>query len=764
MKTGEKKPSLVLVSLVYLAGIFMGAIDTGIVTPARTLIQTSLGVDAQTGIWMITIYTLAYAASIPIMGKLADRYGRKYVYLGCILLFGTGSLFCGLSENFGGFGLLLGARVVQAIGGGGILPVATAEFGTSFPPEKRGMALGLVGGVYGVANIFGASAGSLILDLFGADRWQFIFYINLPITVFILAAGFFTLQNTSGKTAGKTDIGGIFTLTAMTLSLLYGLKNLDFFDLSTIANKNVYPFLILFLVLLPVFILLEKKAADPVMNLKYFTDRNIAITLLISFVSGIVMMGMIFVPQFSENALKIPTGSGGYLVIILGVFAGVGAPISGKLIDKFGVKLILGGGFAFSIAGALFLIFVATARPGFVTVMISLMLIGIGIGFTMGTPLNYMMLENTEERESNSALAALSLIRSVGTAIAPAIMVGFIAHAGGMVQGNVMALLPQELQMPPLPYAQEITDEVNALKASGQMGDQLAAVEIPDLTAMQHVSLHFDADSGYEMPPALLSLMQNSDVTTITANTKTLSASMFDEMSPRILSQIDGGLSQGIDGIAAGEAQMQETITQMEAGLSGISQGISGMESALTAQNTALSQLRQLSDQLSKMGNPTVPQGMTMADLIPAPAKAAMPAAALEQLSQLHSAEELNAKIAGLQAAVDSLSAKLAQSRQQQADMTAGLEGIRGAVAQMEDLSAKMTALENALPEAFAAAEADYLSQIDDLGPALESAFQTTLNTGFRNVYLTSAIAACAAEVFLLFYRGRKKEAALAGK
>ena len=85
----------------------------------------------------------------------------------------------------------------------------------------------------------------------------------------------------------------------------------------------------------------KKKAADPVMDLKYFTDRNIAITLLISFVSGIVMMGMIFVPQFSENALKIPTGSGGYLVIILGVFAGVGAPISGKLIDKFGVKLIL---------------------------------------------------------------------------------------------------------------------------------------------------------------------------------------------------------------------------------------------------------------------------------------------------------------------------------------------------------------------------------------------------------------------------------------
>lgn len=153
----------------------MGALDTGIVTPARTLIQSDLGVDDQTGVWMLTIDTLAYAASIPVMGKLADRYGRKPVCLISITLFGLGSLLCGLSQDFGSFELLIIARAIQAIGGGGILPVATAEFGTSVPPEKRGMALGLVGGVYGIANIFGSSAGSLILDVFGAHNWQFIF-------------------------------------------------------------------------------------------------------------------------------------------------------------------------------------------------------------------------------------------------------------------------------------------------------------------------------------------------------------------------------------------------------------------------------------------------------------------------------------------------------------------------------------------------------------------------------------------------------------
>ncbi len=452
MKKQSKVTNFGIIMAVYLLGIFMGAIDTGIVTPARTIIQNNLLVDDKTGIWMISIYTLAYAASIPVMGKLADKYGRKYVYLTSIFLFGSGSLLCGLSQSVGSFTLLLVARTIQAIGGGGILPIATAEFGTTFPPEKRGMALGLVGGVYGIANIFGASAGSAILDIFGTNNWQYIFYINIPITIFILVAGLLCLPNNKEKNVKKIDIFGITILTVMVLALLYGLKNIDFFDfVNTIKSTMVYPYLIVFLVLLPVFIVAEKKAEDPVINLSYFKNSRINITLILSFVTGMSMMGMIFVPQFSENALKIASGSGGYFVIILGAFAGIGAPVSGKLIDKYGVKVVLGFGFLASLIGALFLIFITANISNLFTVIISLILIGIGMGFTMGTPINYMMLDNTKPEESNSALATLSLIRSIGTAIAPAIMIGFIAHAGTSVQQNVMDLLPKEVSVPELP-------------------------------------------------------------------------------------------------------------------------------------------------------------------------------------------------------------------------------------------------------------------------------------------------------------------------
>lgn len=607
MKEKNKKVSFGLIMVVYLLGIFMGAIDTGIVTPARTVIQNNLLVNDKTGIWMITIYTLAYAASIPIMGKLADKFGRKYVYLISIFLFGTGSLFCGLAQDFGSFQVLLIARVVQAIGGGGILPVATAEFGTTFPSEKRGMALGLVGGVYGIANIFGASAGSAILDIFGKNNWQFIFYINLPITVFILIAGFLTLPNTKVINVKKIDGLGISILTVMILTLLYGLKNIDFFDFTnTIVSSSVYPFLIIFLVLLPIFIFIEKKAEDPVLNLSFFTSLQIIIILILSFVTGIILMGMIFVPQFSENALKISSGSGGYFVIILGLAAGVGAPFSGKLIDKFGPKPVLGFGFLVSIIGSLFLIFVTTNYSNNFNVVVCLILFGLGIGFTMGTPLNYMMLENTKEEEANSALSTVSLIRSIGTTIAPAIMIGFIAHAGVSVQSNVMSLLPSEIEVPSLPYSKEISDEITKLKSDQSMKDKLKDVNFPDLNSLTKINISMnETSSEASVSTELLERMKSSDATTITENSKVFAENMFNQMTPSVIINIQSGIQRGIDGMNLGLQDLQKSIANLQnvydrmgAGSSG---SIKSSEQLLGSINGMKLAASEIEDTISKM-------------------------------------------------------------------------------------------------------------------------------------------------------------------
>ena len=805
MNKTKKESNYILVMIIYLAGIFMGAIDTGIVTPARTVIQSNLGVNEQTGIWMITIYTLAYATSIPIMGKLADKYGRKYIYLTSIFLFGLGSLFCGLSQDFGSFNLLLIARVVQALGGGGIVPVATAEFGTTFPEEKRGLALGLVGGVYGIANIFGASAGSAVLDIFGTNNWQFIFYINLPITVFILIAGFIALRNTKVPDTSKIDFSGIFTLTIMILSLLYSLKNLDFFDFSTITNKDVLPFLILFLVLIPLFIFIEKRAEDPVMNLSYFTNKDIVLTLIISTLTGVIIMGMIFVPQFCENSMKIATGSGGYFVIILGLFAGLGAPVSGKLIDKFGAKLILGFGFIISIVGSLFLAFFATNHPSLFSVVVSLILIGIGVGFTMGTPLNYMMLSHTKESESNSALATLSLVRSIGTAVAPAIMVGFIAHAGANIQDEIMKDMPDKISIPKLPYADEITKEFDDLKSNSQMKDKLKDMDMPDLTSMETVNIDFDnKDSDYKISDDLIELMKNSDVTTITENSKIMSKAMFDETTPEVIGEIQGGIQKGVDGIDKGINSLDKSIDELNTGYNKLSNayeqintGYDKLSTAYTKVNSAYNKMNDAyikadkamkdaiknnknskynmkdmtnnsystvgatySNNKSSMKTKTKYKNISSESKMPNMEK--MPANMTTMTSKLDDMKKqvntMKSKMDDMKSQMNTMKAQSNKMKSQLDSMKSALTSMKETSTSMKSLKEKMIVLKNSIPNAFEEGEKSYLKEIDKRSDKIENTFQSVLNKGFKNVYLTTAVASILGLFLLFFYNDKSKK------
>lgn len=565
---GERK-GYALVAVLYMLGLCMGALDMSIVNPARTVIQNTLGVDDSVGVWILTIYTLAYAVSIPIMGKLADRHGRKWIYLLCIFLFGAGSALCGLAQAVGSFELLIGARVIQALGGGGIMPVATAEFGTAFPEEKRGMALGIVGMIYGMASIFGPSIGSLILDIFGQEQWQFIFYVNIPICLVVFILGIAKLPNSKIDAVKPIDGLGILLLTLMTLSLMYGIKNINFFEFAdSITSTDVYPFFIAFIVLLPLFILRERKAADPILSLKYFTDINILITLLCAILSGIIMMGTIFYPQFCENALFMKSGSGGYLIALLGLGSGVGAMTSGKLIDKYGVKPVLAAGFIGALAGSLFMAFVACSWPNIFTVCTTMILTGLGLGFTMGAPLNYMMLANTSDEESNSALATLSLVRSIGTAVAPSIMVAFVVHASMFMQDNLMAAMPDEVTVSPLPHAAELDQKLENLRSTEQGREMLEGIDIPSLDELTTIEVGMDdsadSDLDAEVSEETLEQLQNSDVTTIIEACKAMSADMFAQMKPQLIEKVQDGMNEGISAMQSGLDEMDASLSRME--------------------------------------------------------------------------------------------------------------------------------------------------------------------------------------------------------
>ena len=432
-----KRENLGLMLAIYLTGLLIGGLYVGMISPARTVIQADFGIDGTLGIWMINIYTLFYAALIPIIGKIADRRGRKRVFTICMGVFCAGSVICGISQSFGGFGMLLAGRVVQATGAGGVIPVANAEIGTTFPPDKRGMALGIAAAIIGISNVLGSALGSAVVGAFGVQQWPMMFYLCIPFCLAVIFASIAFLPDSEvEESPGRMDIAGSVLFTLFVLLLLLGVKSVGDASTPLIAAA---PFVGAVACAIA-FRFVEARAEDPVFHLEYFHNRQIVVTMIVSFFIGCFVISLVLVPELAEYAMGDPLGSGGYYILAIGLTSFVATPIGGKVIDKVGPKPVLRTGLAISVVGLLFLAFVAVAAPSIATFVAGLAVVGAGMGMAMGAPTNYMILENTEKQDSTSAIATITLIRQIGTTVAPAIYIGLITSAPGLAGYQNMLL------------------------------------------------------------------------------------------------------------------------------------------------------------------------------------------------------------------------------------------------------------------------------------------------------------------------------------
>jgi EmrB/QacA subfamily drug resistance transporter len=411
----------------------MGALDIAIVAPALPSIQNFFGVGDRVLTWTFTIYVLFNLIGTPLMAKLSDTFGRRSIYILDVTLFALGSIIVALAPaNL--FALLLAGRALQGFGAGGIFPVASAVIGDTFPPEKRGGALGLIGAVFGLAFLVGPILGGVILTITG---WQWLFIINLPIALIVIIMAWRLLPVTRPASKRPFDWAGMLALSVLLASLSYALNQIDtqnFFG--SLASLNVWPFLLLGFVLLFVFPRIEKKAVDPILNLRLFKSRQTVLSSILSAGAGLGESGMVFIPALAVAALPtiINEHNASYLLMPVVLAMSIGSPLVGRLMDKFGSKVMVFSGTLLLTIGMLMLSTsnLISSLWGFIA---SAAVIGLGLSSLLGAPMRYIMLNEASAADRTSAQGLITLFTSVGQLTSSALVGAVAASMGGGVKG-----------------------------------------------------------------------------------------------------------------------------------------------------------------------------------------------------------------------------------------------------------------------------------------------------------------------------------------
>lgn len=411
--------------LIFAIGVFMAALDNGIMTSALTTLTHAFGVTPTWGTWTMTLYTLGMAISVPIVGKFSDRYGRKRLFLIEIGLFGFGSLLVALSPNFVSF---LAARFIQSLGGGGIFIIASSYVLSTFPKERQGRALGMIGGMHGIASVLGPNIGALILSLTGS--WHWLFLINLPIAAILFALGTKHLQEGRERVATRTDWIGIVILTGAIFSFMYSVTTLDGGHVSSsLLAPSFLAWLgagvLLFVALWRYDKRAPRRAIDPILPTDMLRGTAFRLTLLLGLFSGAILGAVIFIPGYVEQFLHVDAAMSGFWFTPLALAAGVGAAGGGHIIDWKGPIASLTAAASSAVIGfALFPLWVEVPWQ----MVVASCFVGLGFGAMLGAPLNVLATERTE-RDKGIALATLSLVRQIGMAIAPTFYAGFLARS-----------------------------------------------------------------------------------------------------------------------------------------------------------------------------------------------------------------------------------------------------------------------------------------------------------------------------------------------
>ncbi len=331
-------------------------------------------------------------------------------------MFGLGSGVVSLSHDIT---LLLIGRAIQGFGSSGIFPVASATIGDVFPVEKRGRALGLIGAVFGIAFIVGPFIAGFVLLYFD---WNALFLVNLPIAAALIV---FASRMLPGKTAAKKpliDWIGILLMAVVLTSFTLAINNMDVRHLGvSLGALSVLPFLLLVLILTPILVMFEKSRRDAIINTKLFRSTQVRLVGFIAFGLGIFQSSIVFLPKLAVDLFGVRPSKASFMLLPLVAATTVGSPLSGRLLDKLGSKIVVVSGLIIASA-ALFLFSLVSQN----LILFYAAEAGLGFGLAMRASLNYIMLNEVVSQDRASTQGMLIIFIAIGQ-LTGAALIGSIA-------------------------------------------------------------------------------------------------------------------------------------------------------------------------------------------------------------------------------------------------------------------------------------------------------------------------------------------------
>ena len=432
----SRSPWLIAIPTIFAA--FMFVLDETIANVALPHMAGTFSVSRQESMWILTSYIVASGIMITAVDWFCKKLGRKNFFIGSICLFTVSSFMCGISNSIE---MILIARILQGLGGGGLLPVAQAVMLEGFAPEDRGKAMASFGLVIVVAPIIGPVLGGWITDNW---NWPWIFFINVPIGIFTMWISKVLLEDPpyaqKQENVRLDKIGFLFlVLWLVSMQVIFDKGNdADWFNAPWICKLTVFCVLCFI-----AFIVSQLKGKSPLIDLTVFKDKNYAIGTWVQVaIMAIMLASIALLPQFLQTLLGYSAFTSGMAIMPRGCGALLGIAIFGSLSKKVDNRL-------FALFGLL-LVGIAGLKFGFLNLNISTISIaipnfmfGVGMGFAM-MPLVAYSVMTLDNSQMTNASGLQNMLKNVGGAVGTSVVTTLISrysqiHQANMV-GNMTAL------------------------------------------------------------------------------------------------------------------------------------------------------------------------------------------------------------------------------------------------------------------------------------------------------------------------------------